>query len=160
MVVVGYVVAMGSGTVVVMRSGGGEWSSFLINRQKVSCLGLLFDINNPIEDPIPHDLADSDDEDLINLDIDDGVNVVYSNVARGHGGDGGGDDRLPPYQIPTGYVGCLGHPKTQFRWQESGQDAYPTGDPEPQGVAVALPFLTLNAAGAKGEGRGKDWDPV
>nr|GFA69236.1 hypothetical protein [Tanacetum cinerariifolium] len=31
------------------------------------------------EDPIPHDLADSDDEDLVNLDIDDGVNVVYSN---------------------------------------------------------------------------------
>ncbi|GJS26330.1 hypothetical protein Tco_0486950 [Tanacetum coccineum] len=30
------------------------------------------------EDPIPYDLADSDDEDLINLDIDDGVNVVYS----------------------------------------------------------------------------------
>ncbi|GKD58772.1 hypothetical protein Tco_1296281, partial [Tanacetum coccineum] len=30
------------------------------------------------EDPIPHDLAYSDDEDLINLDIDDGVNVVYS----------------------------------------------------------------------------------
>nr|GEZ60560.1 hypothetical protein [Tanacetum cinerariifolium] len=28
--------------------------------------------------PIPHDLADSDDEDLVNLDIDDGVNVVYS----------------------------------------------------------------------------------
>ncbi|GJV04642.1 hypothetical protein Tco_1338211 [Tanacetum coccineum] len=30
------------------------------------------------EDPIPHDLADSDDEDLVNIDIDDGVNVVYS----------------------------------------------------------------------------------
>ncbi|GJR72566.1 hypothetical protein Tco_0084931 [Tanacetum coccineum] len=30
------------------------------------------------EDPIPYDLADSDDEDLVNLDIDDGVNVVYS----------------------------------------------------------------------------------
>nr|GFC62042.1 SRP72 RNA-binding domain-containing protein [Tanacetum cinerariifolium] len=30
------------------------------------------------EDPIPHDLVDSDDEDLVNLDIDDGVNVVYS----------------------------------------------------------------------------------
>nr|GFC42670.1 RlpA-like double-psi beta-barrel domain-containing protein [Tanacetum cinerariifolium] len=30
------------------------------------------------EDPIPHDLADSDDEDLVNLDIDDGVNVVNS----------------------------------------------------------------------------------
>ncbi|GJZ10033.1 hypothetical protein Tco_0544792 [Tanacetum coccineum] len=30
------------------------------------------------EGPIPHDLAHSDDEDLVNLDIDDGVNVVYS----------------------------------------------------------------------------------
>ncbi|GJW39423.1 hypothetical protein Tco_0065268 [Tanacetum coccineum] len=30
------------------------------------------------EDPIPHDLVDSDDEDLVNLNIDDGVNVVYS----------------------------------------------------------------------------------
>ncbi|GJS21044.1 ribonuclease H-like domain, reverse transcriptase, RNA-dependent DNA polymerase [Tanacetum coccineum] len=30
------------------------------------------------KDPIPHDLADFDDEDLVNLDIDDGVNVVYS----------------------------------------------------------------------------------
>nr|GFB43859.1 hypothetical protein [Tanacetum cinerariifolium] len=29
------------------------------------------------EDLIPHDLADFDDEDLVNLDIDDGVNVVY-----------------------------------------------------------------------------------
>nr|GEY99693.1 hypothetical protein [Tanacetum cinerariifolium] len=61
------------------------------------------------ENPIPHDLADSDDEDLVNLDIDDGVNVVYSNVARSHGGDGGGDDRPPPYQVPTGCGGCLGN---------------------------------------------------
>nr|GEW53932.1 ribonuclease H-like domain-containing protein [Tanacetum cinerariifolium] len=30
------------------------------------------------EDLIPHDIADSNVEDLINLDIDDGVNVVYS----------------------------------------------------------------------------------
>nr|GEX13540.1 hypothetical protein [Tanacetum cinerariifolium] len=30
------------------------------------------------EDHIPHDLADSDDEDLVNLDINDGVNIVYS----------------------------------------------------------------------------------
>nr|GEY90626.1 hypothetical protein [Tanacetum cinerariifolium] len=49
------------------------------------------------EDPIPHDLADSDDEDLVNLDIDDGVNMS-ADVARGHGGDGGGDDRPPLYQ--------------------------------------------------------------
>nr|GEU66978.1 ribonuclease H-like domain-containing protein [Tanacetum cinerariifolium] len=50
------------------------------------------------EDPIPHDLADSDDEDLINLDIDDGINMS-ADVARGHGGDGGGHDRPPPYQV-------------------------------------------------------------
>nr|GEV08097.1 hypothetical protein [Tanacetum cinerariifolium] len=73
------------------------------------------------EDLIPHDLADSDDEDLVNLDIDDGVNVVYSSeeedcslvisadVARGHGGDGGGDDRPPPYQVPTDCGGYLGN---------------------------------------------------
>nr|GEU32162.1 reverse transcriptase domain-containing protein [Tanacetum cinerariifolium] len=60
------------------------------------------------EDLIPYDLADSNDEDLINLDIDNGVNVVYStDVARGHGGDGGGNDHPPQYQIPTGCGGCL-----------------------------------------------------
>ncbi|GJR86524.1 hypothetical protein Tco_0210535 [Tanacetum coccineum] len=59
------------------------------------------------EDPIPHDLADSDDEDLVNLDIDDGVNVMSADVARGHGGDGGGDDRPPPYQVRA--------PKALFR---------------------------------------------
>ncbi|GJW10121.1 hypothetical protein Tco_1575948 [Tanacetum coccineum] len=61
------------------------------------------------EDPIPYDLADSDDEDLVNLDIDDGVNVMSADVARGHGGDGGGDDHPPPYQVPTGCGGFLGN---------------------------------------------------
>ncbi|GJW56256.1 putative reverse transcriptase domain-containing protein [Tanacetum coccineum] len=42
------------------------------------------------EDALPHDLADSDDEDLVNVD-DDGVDVMSADVARGHGGDGGGD---------------------------------------------------------------------
>nr|GEU84144.1 hypothetical protein [Tanacetum cinerariifolium] len=51
------------------------------------------------EDPIRHDLADSDDEDLVNFDIDDGVNMS-ADVARGHDGDGDGDDRPPLYQIP------------------------------------------------------------
>nr|GFB94098.1 hypothetical protein [Tanacetum cinerariifolium] len=74
------------------------------------------------EDPIPHDLKDFDDENLVNLDIDDGVNMS-ANVTWGHGCDGGGDDRPPPYLIPTGW-----HPKTQFRWQENGQAAYPPGD--------------------------------
>ncbi|GJV49571.1 isovaleryl-CoA dehydrogenase, mitochondrial [Tanacetum coccineum] len=61
------------------------------------------------EDPIPHDLADYDDEDLVNLDNDDGVNVMSADVARGHGDDGGGDDRPPPHQIPTDCRGCLGN---------------------------------------------------
>ncbi|GKE01139.1 hypothetical protein Tco_1389122, partial [Tanacetum coccineum] len=75
-------------------------------------LGIYFIEDDDIideEDSIPHDLADSDDEDLVNLDIDDGVNVMSADVARGHGGDGGGDDRPPPYQVPTGCGGCLGN---------------------------------------------------
>ncbi|GJU20430.1 hypothetical protein Tco_1153772 [Tanacetum coccineum] len=35
--------------------------------------------------------------------------VMSADVARGHGGDGGGDDRPPPYQIPTDCGGCLGN---------------------------------------------------
>ncbi|GJY50394.1 pyruvate kinase, partial [Tanacetum coccineum] len=58
------------------------------------------------EDPIPHDLANSDDEDLVNLHINDGMSA---DVARGHGGDGGGDDRPPSHHIPTGCGGCLGN---------------------------------------------------
>nr|GEW46778.1 hypothetical protein [Tanacetum cinerariifolium] len=42
------------------------------------------------EDALPHDLADSDDEDLVNVVDDDGMSA---DVARGHGCDGGGDDR-------------------------------------------------------------------
>ncbi|GJR30177.1 hypothetical protein Tco_1106409 [Tanacetum coccineum] len=42
-------------------------------------------------------IDDSDDEDLINVDDDDVVMSV--DVARGHDGDGGGDDRSPPHQI-------------------------------------------------------------
>nr|GEY06845.1 hypothetical protein [Tanacetum cinerariifolium] len=54
------------------------------------------------EDALPHDLADSDNEDLVNVDDYDGVDVVYSNVSPDHGGDGGGDDRPPTHHIPTG----------------------------------------------------------
>nr|GEX42691.1 hypothetical protein [Tanacetum cinerariifolium] len=50
------------------------------------------------EGAIPYDLVYSDDEDLANMSSD---------VAQGHGGNGGGDDRLPPHQIPTGCGGCL-----------------------------------------------------
>ncbi|GJT44554.1 retrotransposon protein, putative, ty3-gypsy subclass [Tanacetum coccineum] len=59
------------------------------------------------EDPLPHDLADFDDEDLIN-DDDDGVDKVYStDVARSHIDDGGDEDRPPPYHVVTGCEGCF-----------------------------------------------------
>ncbi|GJV80194.1 hypothetical protein Tco_1516064 [Tanacetum coccineum] len=59
------------------------------------------------KEALPHDLADSDDEDLVNVDDDDGVDVMSADVARGHGGDGGGDDRPPTHHIPTGCGGCF-----------------------------------------------------
>ncbi|GJW50413.1 putative reverse transcriptase domain, ribonuclease H-like domain, aspartic peptidase domain protein [Tanacetum coccineum] len=58
------------------------------------------------EDALPHDLADFDDEDLINVD-DDGVDKMSADVARSHGGDGGGEDRPPPHHVPTGCMGCF-----------------------------------------------------
>ncbi|GKG12523.1 hypothetical protein Tco_0346760, partial [Tanacetum coccineum] len=33
---------------------------------------------------------------------------MSAHVARGYGGDGSGDDRPPPDQIPTSFGGCLG----------------------------------------------------
>nr|GFB41417.1 hypothetical protein [Tanacetum cinerariifolium] len=36
-------------------------------------------------------------------------------VARGHGGDGGGDDRPPPYQVPTGCEGYIGNRRKETR---------------------------------------------
>ncbi|GJW43532.1 reverse transcriptase domain-containing protein [Tanacetum coccineum] len=52
------------------------------------------------EDALPYDLADSDVEDLINVD-DDGVEKMS------HEGDGGGDDRPPSHVVPTGCEGCF-----------------------------------------------------
>nr|GEY26332.1 hypothetical protein [Tanacetum cinerariifolium] len=34
---------------------------------------------------------------------------MSTDVVRGHDGDGGGDDRPPPYHVPTGCGGCLGN---------------------------------------------------
>ncbi|GJV88407.1 hypothetical protein Tco_1532345 [Tanacetum coccineum] len=70
---------------------------------KVKLINIIDD-----EDALPHDLADSDDEDLINVD-DDGVDKMLADIARSHGGDGGGGDRTPPHQVPTGCGGCLGN---------------------------------------------------
>ncbi|GJV46406.1 hypothetical protein Tco_1430942 [Tanacetum coccineum] len=58
------------------------------------------------EDALPHDLADSDDEDLINVD-DDGVDKMSADVARSHGDDGGGEDH-PPCVYVCVYVDYVG----------------------------------------------------
>nr|GEY00562.1 hypothetical protein [Tanacetum cinerariifolium] len=54
------------------------------------------------EDVLPYDLVDSDDEDLVNVDDDDGMSA---DVARGHGGDGGRDDRPPTHESAGGCRG-------------------------------------------------------
>ncbi|GJV38621.1 EF-hand domain pair containing protein [Tanacetum coccineum] len=51
------------------------------------------------EDVLPHDLADSNDEDLAN--DDDDVAVMSADVAQGYDGDNGCDNRPPPRQIFT-----------------------------------------------------------
>nr|GEU95379.1 hypothetical protein [Tanacetum cinerariifolium] len=56
------------------------------------------------KDALPHDLADSDVEDLINVD-DDGVDKMSADVARSHGGNGGVEDRPPPHYVPSGCEG-------------------------------------------------------
>ncbi|GKE52397.1 hypothetical protein Tco_1487553 [Tanacetum coccineum] len=56
------------------------------------------------EDALPYDLADSDVEDLINVDL---WIMSSADVARSHGGDGGGDDRPPSHVVPTGCGGCF-----------------------------------------------------
>nr|GEV74004.1 hypothetical protein [Tanacetum cinerariifolium] len=89
----------------------------------VDALPDIIDVINKDDDiidakvPIPYDLADSDDEDLINLDIDDGVNMS-ADVARGHGGNGAGVDHPPPYHVPTGCGGCLGNREGEGRGKD------------------------------------------
>ncbi|GJV37299.1 hypothetical protein Tco_1409776 [Tanacetum coccineum] len=58
------------------------------------------------EDAFPHDLADSDDEDLINVD-DGGVDKMSADVARSHSGEGGDEDRPPPHHVPSDCMGCF-----------------------------------------------------
>nr|GEV46462.1 hypothetical protein [Tanacetum cinerariifolium] len=55
------------------------------------------------EETLSHDLANSDDEDLINVD-DDGVDKMSIDVARSHGGNSGDEDR-PPHTMYQPVVG-------------------------------------------------------
>nr|GEX96871.1 hypothetical protein [Tanacetum cinerariifolium] len=70
----------------------------------------LNDLDNAtlhIDDSLPHDLADDDDdEDLINVD-DDGVDKMSADVTRSHDSDGGGEDYPPPHYVPSGCGGCF-----------------------------------------------------
>nr|GEW17551.1 hypothetical protein [Tanacetum cinerariifolium] len=72
------------------------------------------------EEVLPYNLADFDDEDVFNVDDNDGVAVVYSNVARGHGGDGGGDDRPPSIQLAGGCRG-KGTQKSNLGGRKAGR---------------------------------------
>ncbi|GJY65590.1 hypothetical protein Tco_0467828 [Tanacetum coccineum] len=125
------------------------------------------------EDALPHDLADSDDEDLINVDDDDDDVFMSADIARGHGGDSGGDDCPPSHQVPTGCGGCLGNRGKGTRKPNLGggkagrlhtsQETQNLGlkkitDQHGPGVADALPFLAPGPTGAEGGGLGKDWD--
>nr|GEV07966.1 hypothetical protein [Tanacetum cinerariifolium] len=74
------------------------------------------------EDVIPHNLVDSDDEDLTN-DNDDDMSV---DVARGHSGDGGSDYRPPPGQDNHR---LLREPKNPTEEAGKSADAIPMGKP-------------------------------
>ncbi|GJX34713.1 hypothetical protein Tco_0246270 [Tanacetum coccineum] len=99
--------------------------------------------------PVPHDLADSDVEDLIN--DDDGVEKM-ADVARAHGGDGGGEDpSLPPPQsffaavlLQSPRVRISGllkrKAKAQFGRRESRQED-PGKDPEPRCPGFLKPLV-------------------
>ncbi|GJY67535.1 hypothetical protein Tco_0469773 [Tanacetum coccineum] len=52
-------------------------------------------------------IDDSDDEDLVNVDDDDGVEAMLTNVSRGHSSDSGCDDCPPTHHIPTSCGGCF-----------------------------------------------------
>ncbi|GJU49763.1 hypothetical protein Tco_1219318 [Tanacetum coccineum] len=57
----------------------------------------------------PPDIIDLDEDDDI-IDDEDALPhdlAMSTDVARGHGGDGGGDDRPPSHHIPTGCGGCF-----------------------------------------------------
>ncbi|GJU81700.1 hypothetical protein Tco_1284065 [Tanacetum coccineum] len=96
---------------------------------------------------------------------------MSADVAQGHDGDGGGDDRPPPHHIPTGCGGCLGNRgkgtrKPNLGGRKAGrlhtrQETRNLGlkkitDLHGHGVADALPFLAPGPGGAKGGGPGKD----
>ncbi|GJQ95111.1 F-box domain containing protein [Tanacetum coccineum] len=97
-------------------ANGTSWTPISMSITVVTHRKISFDVLTKTmiilmnEDAFLHDLADSDVEDLINVD-DDGLRkfilMSSADVARSHGGDGGGDDRPPSHVVPTGCGGCF-----------------------------------------------------
>nr|GEY67687.1 hypothetical protein [Tanacetum cinerariifolium] len=119
------------------------------------------------EDALPHDLADSNDEDLVNVDDDDGVETSVD-VARGHDGD----DRPPTHHIPIGCGGCFvnrdkGTRKPNLGGRKAGRlhtrqetwnlELKKITDDKGPGDAFVLPFLEKGPSGAEGSDLDKDW---
>ncbi|GJZ39859.1 hypothetical protein Tco_0586422 [Tanacetum coccineum] len=87
--------------------------------------------------------------------------LMSADVARGHDGDGGGDDRPPPYQVRTRKPIWWTEEQARCHTRQRPGSLSKSGSSRIRvapGVALALPFLVPNVAGVEGEGRGKDWD--
>ncbi|GJT52904.1 hypothetical protein Tco_0987958 [Tanacetum coccineum] len=105
---------------------------------------------------LPHDLADSDDEDLVNVEDDDGVKVGPT------AGDGGGDDR-PPFNthIPTGCGGCFANRGKGTRkpiWVEGkrGRNTY-ARSPEPRILMRASSSISKSCTIQQGFSQAAHW---
>nr|GEW19473.1 hypothetical protein [Tanacetum cinerariifolium] len=98
------------------------------------------------EDTLPGDLADFDDEDLVNVDDDDGVDMLHEATAV---------MIVPLHTIyqPVARVASLTEakaPENPIWGKESGHAAYLPGDPKPR--------VKEGPSGAEGGDRDKDWD--
>nr|GFB19604.1 hypothetical protein [Tanacetum cinerariifolium] len=130
------------------------------------------DDNTDDEDALPHDLAESDNEDPLML-----MKMMSADVARSHGCDGGGEDRPPPHQVPSGCMGCFanrgkgkrkpnlgsraaGRLNTRNKtWNLSLKDIMDTrGLGGHSGCAFVLPFLAEGPKGAKGRAHHRYWE--
>ncbi|GJX71034.1 hypothetical protein Tco_0308205 [Tanacetum coccineum] len=104
--------------------------------------------------------------------------IMSADVARSHGGDGGGEDRPPSHNVPTGCMGCFvnrgkGKRKPNLGGRAAGR--LNTRDktrnlalkeitdynkaPVDHGCAFVLPFLAEGPEGAEGDAHYRYWDP-
>ncbi|GJW59912.1 F-box domain containing protein [Tanacetum coccineum] len=71
----------------------------------VGCFGVrLNGVRTSQDETVGRELAVDPQSTAISLGL---LIQMSADVARSHGGDGGSDDRPPPYQAPTGCMGCF-----------------------------------------------------